>query len=102
MRKQKENLTFTFHNPNIINEKYIDALLDVFIEANKGKVERAIQESAMQAQTQPPKSAKKAPAKPAPKKSILKGLTDNQKIVDEYKRESAGKTRAPIQSTERD
>ena len=55
MKKQKQNLTFTFHNPNKIDEKYIDALLDVFIEANKGKVERAIQEAAKRAQATPPK-----------------------------------------------
>ena len=74
MNKQKQNLTFTFHNPNKVDEKYIDALLDVFIEANKGKVERAIQESTKLRQAEPSKPVPKVPAKPTPKKSLLKEL----------------------------
>ena len=40
MKKQK--ITYNFHNPNVINERYLDRVLSIFIEANMGKVERAI------------------------------------------------------------
>ena len=43
MKKQK--LTYQFHNPNTA-EVTADMLLKVLIEANAGKVERAIREAA--------------------------------------------------------
>ena len=45
MKKQPE-LIFTFHNPNKINDKYLDAVLNIFIEANTGKVKKALQAAA--------------------------------------------------------
>lgn len=43
MKKQK--LTYQFHNPNTA-EVTADMLLKVLVEANAGKVERAIREAA--------------------------------------------------------
>lgn len=41
MKKQK--LNYIFHNPNTV-EATAKYLLDILIEANEGKIERAIQE----------------------------------------------------------
>ena len=42
---KKQRLTYQFHNPNTA-EATADMLLKVLIEANAGKVERAIREAA--------------------------------------------------------
>ncbi len=41
----KTKLNYRFHNPNSV-EATSDYILKVFIEANEGKVEKAIQEAA--------------------------------------------------------
>ncbi len=41
----KTKLNYRFHNPNSV-EATADYILKVFIEANEGKVEKAIQEAA--------------------------------------------------------
>jgi len=41
----KRKLNYRFHNPNSV-EATADYILKVFIEANEGKVEKAIQEAA--------------------------------------------------------
>ena len=43
---KKRKLTYQFHNPNTA-EATADMLLKVLIEANAGKVERAIREAAV-------------------------------------------------------
>lgn len=42
---QKRKLNYRFHNPNTVKET-ADYILKVFMEANMGKVERAIREAA--------------------------------------------------------
>ena len=42
---KKKELNYRFHNPNTVEET-ADFLLKIFIEANAGKVERAIREAA--------------------------------------------------------
>lgn len=42
---KKKKLNYRFHNPNTVEET-ADFLLKIFIEANAGKVERAIREAA--------------------------------------------------------
>lgn len=42
---QKRKLNYRFHNPNTVEET-ADYILKVFMEANMGKVERAIREAA--------------------------------------------------------
>lgn len=44
---KKRKLNYRFHNPNTV-EKTADYILQVFMEANKGKVEEAIREAAEQ------------------------------------------------------
>ena len=42
---EKEKLVYRFHNPNTV-EATADFLVKLFVEANMGKVERAIAEAA--------------------------------------------------------
>ena len=81
MKRQPE-LKFTFHNPNT-PEVTADFLVDLFIEVNKPKVERAIQAAAN--------------AAPVPKKSIQERLAENKKLVEETKRKTASKARPATQ-----
>ena len=50
---EKQKFKFTFHNPNKIDDKYIDQLLNVLFDANRGKVDRALQAAAEKAQASP-------------------------------------------------
>ena len=44
---KKRKLNYRFHNPNTV-EKTADYILKIFMEANMGKVEKAIREAADQ------------------------------------------------------
>lgn len=60
----KQKLNFRFHNPNTA-EATADYILKMFIEANKEKVEQAMQDAAEFAATEPPHEGAQCPLKRA-------------------------------------
>ena len=60
----KQKLNFRFHNPNTA-EATADYILKMFIEANKEKVEQAMQDAAEVAAAEPPHEGTQCPLKRA-------------------------------------